>query len=134
MVQISRINIHCSRPNYHTPHLSKFLPLKRLTTNTCSFFQNLIDLTNTWSTMVKSPNVTEMRENIEINNILHSRRHNVWTYKKYWNQFLKITQTLFLIYIHVPPLEQGKHVDLREVLTKKLKLIVYLCFILLKPI
>ena len=40
------ISIHGSRPNYHIRFLTKFLPFKTLTTNTCSSCQDLIDLTN----------------------------------------------------------------------------------------
>ena len=57
-----------------------------------------------------------MRENIEINNFLHRKRkmcehikNNEIIFRKY------LTQTLFLIYAHVPVLERarGEHVDLR---------------------
>ena len=65
------INIYGpSRPNYHIPSLTKFLPSKTHT----SPCQDLIDFTNDWSKMVTAQNVTEMRENIEINNFLHRRR------------------------------------------------------------
>ena len=47
---------------YHIPPLTKFLPFKKLTKNTCSPCQDT------------PPGVTEMRENIEINNFLHRRR------------------------------------------------------------
>ena len=44
-----------------------------------------------------------------------------------FSHFQKISQILFLIFIRVPVLEQGEHVDLREVEN------IYLCLILLKP-
>ena len=83
--------------------------------------------------MVTAPNVTEMRENIEIKKTFTKKKENVWTYQKYWNNFYKKTQTLFLIYTNVPVLENGENVDIRYVLTKKLKIIVLPCFILLNP-
>ena len=61
--------------------------------------------------MVTAPNVTVMRENIEINFFLHRKK----MCEPITNTdiiFKKITQTLFLIYTHVPVLERGKHVDL----------------------
>ena len=43
----------------------------------------------------------------------------MWLHEKYVYDFKKIMQTLLLIYIHVPILEWGEHVDLRYVLTIK---------------
>ena len=63
--------------------------------------------------MVTAPNVTEMRENIEINIIfLHTTEEGKCVnISKILKSFLKqITQTLFLIYSHVPVHERG---DLR---------------------
>ena len=55
-----------------------------------------------------------MRENIEINNFLQRKmkicehiKNTEIIFRKY------LTQTLFLIYTHVPVLERGEHVDLR---------------------
>ena len=75
--------------NYHIPPLTKFLPFKKITTNTCSPFQVLIDLTNIWSKIVTASNETEMREIIKINKCLHIRKENVWTYQKYRYHFKK---------------------------------------------
>ena len=63
--------------------------------------------------MVTAPNVTEMREYIEINNFLHRRRKMCERIKKVKSFLKKITQTLFLIYTNVPVLERKEHVDLR---------------------
>ena len=41
--RLININIHGSKPNYHIPPLTKLLPFKKLTTNTCSPCQDLID-------------------------------------------------------------------------------------------
>ena len=60
------INIHGpSRPNYHIPSLTMFLPSMKH--NKRMFTQSgLIDLTSyAWSKMVTAPNVTEKRGNIE---------------------------------------------------------------------
>ena len=54
--------------NYHIPPLTMCLPFKKLTTNTFTL-SGLIDLTN--ACIVTTPYVTEMRENIEINNSLY---------------------------------------------------------------
>ena len=103
-IELSRpIHIHGSRQNYDIPPLTKFLPFKKITSNTCSPFQDLIDLTNIWLKMVTAPNETEMRENIKINNCLHKRKENVWTYKKYRYHLKKKisishTFTYFLLY------------------------------------
>ena len=63
-VHVSRpINIHGSKPNYmyHIPPLTKFLPFKKITTNTYSPCKDLIDLTNAWSKMATAPNVNERK-------------------------------------------------------------------------
>ena len=54
-----------------------------------------------------------MRENIEINNFLQRKRKICEHIKNTEIIFRKyLTQTLFLIYTHVPVLERGEHVDL----------------------
>ena len=70
-LHVSRpINIHGSRPNYHIPPLTKFLPFKKLTTNTYMFILSGLD----------------------------------WLKKCLIKDGHSTTQTLFLIYIHVPVL------------------------------
>ena len=64
--------------------------------------------------MVTVPNVTEMIENIEINNLLHRRRKMCEHIKKKVKSFfLKNSTDPFPHYTHVRVLERGEHVDLR---------------------
>ena len=74
--ELSRpISIHGpSRPiTTFLPLQIKFLPSKKQTTNKCSPCQDLItDFTNdAVSKMVRAPNVTEKRVNIEVNNFFY---------------------------------------------------------------
>ena len=83
------INIHgLSRPNYHIPPLAKFLPLKKLTTNTCLSCQYLTNLTN--ACIVTAPNLTEKIgiDKRDINTSLHRRRKMCKPiYQKIWKSF-----------------------------------------------
>ena len=55
-----------SRPNYHIPPFTKFLPFKKITANTMFTLSGLIELIN--ACIVKAPNVLEKKANLEINN------------------------------------------------------------------
>ena len=80
--------------------LQSFYPLRNSQqTCTCSSCQDLIDLTNDWSKMATAPNVNERKyRNKQF--FFTKKKENVWTYKKYWNHFLKIINSDSISHLH----------------------------------
>ena len=101
-----------SSPNYYIPPLTLIFCPPRNT------HEHVHPVMTYWfnKCLIKDNHSTKFKieeRKVVINNCLHKKKENVWTHEKYWNDFLKIAQTLFLIYIHVPILDFGEHVDLR---------------------
>ena len=82
--------------------------------------------------MFTGPNVTVMRGNIEINICYIDERKCANVLKKL-RLFLKITQTIFLIYTHVLVHDVRRTCGLKIGFNNEVE-IVYLCHILSKPI